>query len=272
MVSSSGIGRPEANSIWDALILEKIGSAGWGGVKTRAPPGSPSGQFWRGEAPEGLCVLQHQPLSPQEEALLGQRELRQNQNKAQQAGSGRVLGSRVETARLGAGRQGPGSGPGDFRGGPEPSASTSPVVESGEIFCPSRWENSKFYLLSHLNSTCFARPHSPTLPSPWASGFQSHLIIALLLTHLPPWFPITFTPEFLTHLALTSPMPGWSHITSLIPNPATECLLEPHSLQECPSLLPAKPLMFQGPPPVAFLYDPQAELLVPPGTPDHPSL
>lgn len=80
------------------------------------PPGSPSGQFWRGEAPEGLCVLQHQPPSPQEEALLGQRELRQNQNKAQQAGSGRVLGSRVETARPGAGRQGPGSGPPDFRG------------------------------------------------------------------------------------------------------------------------------------------------------------
>ena len=94
----------------------------------------------------------------------------------------------------------------------------------------------------------------------------------LLLTHLLPWFRITFTPEFLTRLALTSPTPGWSHITSLIPNPATEYLLEPHSLQECPSLLPAKPLMFQGPPPVAFLSDPQAELLVPPGTPDHPSL
>lgn len=94
----------------------------------------------------------------------------------------------------------------------------------------------------------------------------------LLLTHFLPWFHITFTPEFLTRLALTSPTPGWSHITSLIPNPATEYLLEPHSLQECPSLLPAKPLMFQGPPPVAFLSDPQAELLVPPGTPDHPSL
>lgn len=64
---------------------------------------------------------------------------------------------------------------------------------------------------------------------------------SLLLTHFLPWFHITFTPEFLTRLALTSPTPGWSHITSLIPNPATEYLLEPHSLQECPSLLPAKP-------------------------------
>lgn len=36
--------------------------------------------------------------SPQEEALLGRRELRQNQNKAQQAGSGRVLGSRLGAA------------------------------------------------------------------------------------------------------------------------------------------------------------------------------
>lgn len=59
--------------------------------------------------------------SPQEEALLGRRELRQNQNKAQQAGSGRVLGSRLGAAgwkqpSLGwvgrqAGRQGPSSGP-----------------------------------------------------------------------------------------------------------------------------------------------------------------
>lgn len=51
----------------------------------------------------GVCPLPG--LSPQEEALLGWRELRQNQNKAQQAGSGRVLGSRVETARPGADRQ-----------------------------------------------------------------------------------------------------------------------------------------------------------------------
>lgn len=52
--------------------------------------------------------------SPREEALRGRRELRQNQNKAQQAGSGRVLGSRLETAKLRvggqAGRQGPSSG------------------------------------------------------------------------------------------------------------------------------------------------------------------
>lgn len=121
---------------------------------------------------------------PQEEALLGQRELRQNQNKAQQAGSGRVLGSRVETARPGAGRQaGAWLRSPRLQGCPEPSASTSPRVESGQIFCPSRWGNRKFYLLSHLDSTCFARPHSPTLPSPWASGFQSNLIIALFCSH-----------------------------------------------------------------------------------------
>lgn len=87
--------------------------------------------------------------SPQEEALLGRRELRQNQNKAQQAGSGRVLGSRLETAkpRVGgqAGRQaGAQLRAPDLRGGLEPSASTSPALESGQLSWSSRWGNRKF--------------------------------------------------------------------------------------------------------------------------------
>ena len=121
------------------------------GIKIQAPAASPVAgpvalRLW------SAFVLQHQPLrpglcplpspSPQEEALLGQRELRQNQNKAQQAGGGRVLGSRVETARLQAGKQGPSSGPPDLRGDAETFASTSPVVKSGQIFFPFGWGNS----------------------------------------------------------------------------------------------------------------------------------
>lgn len=116
-------------------------------------------------------------------------------------GPTRAKGAQAEPEQSPAGRQweGPGQPGGNsqawgrqagawlgspgLQGCPEPSASTSPHVESGQIFCPSRWGKRKFYLLSHLNSTCFARPHSPTLPSPWASGFQSNLIIALFCSH-----------------------------------------------------------------------------------------
>lgn len=54
--------------------------------------GCQDGPTWESQAsferrgPEGLCVLQHHSLSPQEEALLGQRELRQNQAEQSPAG------------------------------------------------------------------------------------------------------------------------------------------------------------------------------------------
>lgn len=136
--------------------------------------------------------------SPQEEALLGRRELRQNQNKAQQAGSGRVLGSRLGAAgwkqpSLGwvgrqAGRQGPSSGP----------------LTSGEAWnlllqLPQLWSQDSFpgppdgeteSSMIHLTSTCLAQPRGPTKLPPWTSGFQFHLVGALPCSHTlhcSPW-------------------------------------------------------------------------------------
>lgn len=61
---------------------------------------------------------------------------------------------------------------------------------------PSDGETVKFYLLSHLKNICFAQPQSPIQSSPWASGFQSKLIIALPCSHTLQGSPLPSVQHF----------------------------------------------------------------------------
>lgn len=117
---------------------------------------------------------------------------------------------------------------------------------------PSDGETVKFYLLSHLkNMLCpTPKPNSVFSLGFWLPVQADHS--SPMLTH-PPGLPTALSPAFQAHSAVTSPTPGWSHLTSLLPKPATELSVRwSHAL--CRSALPlAKPLMLQGPRPVAFL-------------------
>lgn len=166
-------GHQDPSSCWGASMAGSGELRPWGSPRTQIPKHQLLSQ--------GLCLLPG--LSPQEEALVGWRELRQNQNKAQQAGSGRVLGSRVETARPRAGRQGPSSGP----------------LTSGEVLkllpqLPQLWGWDRPPVPpdgATVSSTCYpplkstgsAQPHDPAQPPPWASGLWSNLITALPCPH-----------------------------------------------------------------------------------------
>lgn len=138
--------------------------------------------------------------SPQEEALLGRRERRQNQNKAQQAGSGRVLGSRLGAA----GWKQPSLGWVGGQAGAQLRALTSGEAWNLLLQLPQLWSRDSFpgppdgeteSSMIHLTSTCLAQPRGPTELPPWTSGFQFNLIRAPPCSH-PPLPPVALSPAF----------------------------------------------------------------------------